>query len=192
MTRSPYILQLDDDVIDAPPDWDARLLSAFRRMPRMGWLAADVEDDRSDRVSFDRHHKDTYIEETVAGTALLVGPTGGWCTLTSRAIYDEIGGLPDEHRFVYFCTDAVYVKKIEKAGYRYGILPELRVRHSGDRAGAQPPPLKAEFHDHQALIARRKDTIKRVLLVVPGIRAANKRYGWFHEPAAPDGPPMSG
>jgi hypothetical protein len=184
MTRSPFIVQLDDDVIDAPPDWDAYLLSAFRRIPKMGWLAADLEDDPNDRVSFDRHHKDTYTRQVDHGVPLLIGPTGGWCTITSRAIYTKVGGLPAKSRRVYFSTDSIYTKKIRIAGYKHGILADLRVHHSGDRAGEEPPPLKARFHDHRAAVARRKDTVKRLLLLVPGLRGLNRRHGWFREPSS--------
>lgn len=33
LTAQPYMIELDDDVIDAPADWDASLLDAFRRLP---------------------------------------------------------------------------------------------------------------------------------------------------------------
>jgi GT2 family glycosyltransferase len=182
MTRSPYIVQLDDDVIDAPPDWDARLLSAFRKIPKMGWLATDLEDDPDDRVSFDRHHNDPYTPHFDHGVPLLVGATGGWCTMTSRTIYDEVGGLPTKSREVYFSTDSIFTKKIRLAGYKHGILAGVSVHHSGDRAGAEPPPLKARFHERRAVVARRKDRVKKLLLLVPGLAALNERHRWFHDP----------
>src|ERR1700740_320641 len=45
LTTSPYLVELDDDVVEAPAGWDAMLLDAFKRLPEIGFLAADLEDD---------------------------------------------------------------------------------------------------------------------------------------------------
>jgi GT2 family glycosyltransferase len=185
MTHAPFIVQVDDDVLDAPPRWDEQLVAAFRALPRMAWLAADLEDNPTDRASYDRHYRDHYTERTTNGVRLLDGPTGGWCTITSRTIYDSVGGLPTSSRQVYFSTDSIYVKKIEAAGYEYAILSSLRVRHSGDSPEDPPPSNKARFHEREAAIQRRKDRVKRALLRLPGVRAANQRRNWFHDPDEP-------
>ena len=184
LTRAPFIVQLDDDVVDAPPAWDAQLLEAFRALPKVAWLAADLEDEPDDRASYDRHHVHAYDEREVNGVRLLDGPTGGGCTMTSRAIYESVGGLPTKSKRLYFSTDTIYVKKIRSAGYETAMLPSLRVRHRGDRADAPPPPAKAEFHDRYAASQARKNRVKHVLLLVPGLRAANRRRRWFTEPPA--------
>ena len=51
LTTAPYLVELDDDVVDAPADWDATLLDAFKRLPTIGFLAADLEDDPHDLAS---------------------------------------------------------------------------------------------------------------------------------------------
>jgi len=188
MTTAPYIVQLDDDVIDAPASWDAELRRAFEAIPRMGWLAADLEDNPDDRASCDRHHKDHYVERVLGGVAVLEGPTGGWCTITSRKIYDEVGGLPRRSRRTYFSTDSNYVNKLRKAGYVGAILPSVRVRHSGDPPGPPASPEKARFHRREDEWQRKKDLVKRALLRLPGVRTANERRAWFHAPG-PSGRP---
>ena len=50
MTSAEYIIQVDDDVIMAPPRWDEQLLAAFRAVPRMAWLSAGPR-GQSDRPS---------------------------------------------------------------------------------------------------------------------------------------------
>jgi GT2 family glycosyltransferase len=40
-TSAPYLIELDDDVTNAPAGWDAQLLEAFERLPEVGFLAAD-------------------------------------------------------------------------------------------------------------------------------------------------------
>ena len=32
-TTAPYMVELDDDVVNAPPGWDATLRAAFDRLP---------------------------------------------------------------------------------------------------------------------------------------------------------------
>jgi GT2 family glycosyltransferase len=182
LTSSPYLIQLDDDVVDAPDRWDATLLEAFERLHGFGYLATDVEDDPTDRLSHERHRVHRYDDAVVNGVRVLKGPTGGWCTITSRSIYDEVGGLPTRSRQTYFSTDTVYVHKLREHGYEVGILPSLRVTHRGDRLGSRPAPAKEQFFRREERIDRLKDAVKRVLLLVPGMRSANARRGWFHEP----------
>jgi GT2 family glycosyltransferase len=182
MTSAPYLVQLDDDVVDAPPGWDTTLLQTYERLPTFGYLAADVVDDPHDRLSHERHHVHQYETVVVNGIRLHEGPTGGWCTITSRRIYDDVGGLPTRSRRIYFSTDTIYVHKLLDAGYRVAILPSLVVRHEGERLGAPRPPAKRAFFEREDRIDRWKDRVKSVLLVIPGVRAANARRGWFRDP----------
>lgn len=181
LTSAPYLVQLDDDVVSAPFEWDATLLEAFRDLPAFGYLAADIEDS-GDRLSHERHRVHDYDEIVVDGRRILDGPTGGWCTITSRAVYDEVGGLPKRSRFKYFREDEVYVEKVTRAGYRYGILQDLVVRHAGDPLGNPPTPEKALLFARDEARRRRKNAVKRLLLAVPGVKAANSRHQWFREP----------
>jgi GT2 family glycosyltransferase len=182
MTTSPYLVQLDDDVVEAPEHWDATLLAAFERLDGIGYLAADVEDDPEDRLSHERHRVHRYHDVVVNGLRILKGPTGGWCTITSRRIYDEVGGLPTRSRRTYFSTDTIYVHSLREHGYEVAILPSLRVTHRGDRLGDRPAPAKEQFFRREERIDRVKDAVKKVLLLIPGVRTANARRGWFHEP----------
>ena len=54
-TSSAYLVELDDDVTNAPARWDATLREAFDRLPGVGYLAADLEDDPNDEASRYRH-----------------------------------------------------------------------------------------------------------------------------------------
>ena len=88
MTTAPYLVELDDDVVEAPDEWDATLLDAFQRLPEIGFLAADLEDDPNDQASNVRHHvrPHLYVPDEVNGVRLLRGPTGGGCAMTSREL----------------------------------------------------------------------------------------------------------
>ena len=51
LTSAPYMVELDDDIIEAPANWDATLLDAFRRLPRIGFLAANLVNNPNDRTA---------------------------------------------------------------------------------------------------------------------------------------------
>ena len=48
LTSAPYIVEVDDDVIEAPHHWDSTLLEAFRKIPKIGYLVADLREDPND------------------------------------------------------------------------------------------------------------------------------------------------
>ena len=99
-TSSSYLVEVDDDVVEAPENWDHMLLEAFERIPNIGFLAADLVDDENDQASVVRHHlrADQYRPIEIEGVELLEGPAGGGCAMTSRAVYVEAGGFPQKPR----------------------------------------------------------------------------------------------
>jgi GT2 family glycosyltransferase len=181
-TISDYLIQVDDDVVDAPEQWDAALRQAIDRLPDIGFLAADVVENDADRVSFDRYHTFEYRPERRNGIELLFGPTGGYCTITPRRVYLQASGLPTRKRRAYYCIDTLYVTRLRQHGYGAAVLRDLKVRHQGDPPGRHGLQAKAEFFERERRSERRKDRIKRVLLMLPAVRNANRRYGWFREP----------
>jgi len=181
-----YLVELDDDVIEAPPRWDETLLDGFRRIPRIGYLAANLVDDPNDSASryltYLREERSAYTRHEIDGIAFLEGPTGGSCTMTSRELYRRVGGFGEKPRSVYWREDARYVRKIHRLGYRSAVLEELRVWHAGGTYYSAWAPTKDVFHVRQARIAARKNAIKRLLLRIPYVAASNARHGWFEPP----------
>ncbi len=187
MTDQPYLIELDDDVIDAPQDWDATLVDAFDKIPKAGYLAANIIDDGKS-VAADimfRRDKHLYHEKTLGGVPVLEGPTGGWCTLTSRQIHDEVGGFGEDEKLIFWREDGQYVSRIRKLGYWAGILAELRVFHaSGPAYSAHdvPAQAKAEFYRLRDIRRNRKNAFKRMLEAIPPIRLLNARLGLYQPP----------
>lgn len=184
LTESDYIVELDDDVTDAPQDWDAMLLNAFVRLPDVGFLAADLEDDPNDTASNIRHHvrPHEYRPEERNGVRLLIGPTGGGCAITSREINDLVGGFPQQKGRSFFLEDAAYIQAIAQHGYVPAILSDLRVHHTGGAFYADSTPEKDAYWARIDRERRRKGAVKRLLLMVPFVRRLNRRHGWFVEP----------
>jgi GT2 family glycosyltransferase len=48
LATQDYLVELDDDVIEAPMNWDETLLDAFVRLPEVGFLATSLVDDPND------------------------------------------------------------------------------------------------------------------------------------------------
>jgi GT2 family glycosyltransferase len=188
LTTQPYMIELDDDVTDAPEHWDATLLDAFQRLPRVGFLAANLVDDPNDEASYVMHHyrSDAYTRVEENGVRLLKGPTGGGCTMTSRELHDRVGGFRQAKGHVFWLEDQAYVEDIGRLGYEAAFLEDLRVHHTGGPYYAPPSPEKAAYWDAFVRRRVRKIMVKRVLLRLPLVGRLNERLGWFEPPESPD------
>ena len=98
-TAGDYLIEVDDDVIDAPEAWDGTLLEAFEKLPEIGYLAANLAQNPHDITSGVMYgiNAHLYRTEEVDGVRLKVGgPVGGWCSLTSRELHDRVGGWSEQ------------------------------------------------------------------------------------------------
>jgi GT2 family glycosyltransferase len=183
-TGSAYIVELDDDVVDAPEGWDATLLDAFNRLPDIGYLAADLEDDPNDEASRYRYeirvHEYDLVEEN--GVRLLTGPAGGGCAMTSRELHDRVGGWQERADEIFWIEDGAYIADIQKLGFRPAVLADLKVHHTGGPYYTEPIAEKTNFWRRYHAQRARREAVKRVLVRVPFVRRLNARYGWFVAP----------
>jgi GT2 family glycosyltransferase len=186
LTSAPYIVELDDDVIEAPQHWDETLLNAFEKIPGIGILAADLKEDPNDSAyCYLRYLKETrnvFERREINGIGILEGPTPGGCAMTSREIYDRVGGFQQQKKLIFWHEDAAYVRQVRKRGYRTAILEELKVWHAGSPHYSKPSRAKVEFHEHNLRRKRRKDPVKRAILRIPLAATLNRRYRWFAPP----------
>jgi GT2 family glycosyltransferase len=184
-TTAPYLIELDDDVVDAPAEWDRTMLEAYKRLPDVGFLAADLEDDPHDEASNVRHHvrphEYTLVEEN--GVRLLRGPAGGGCAMTARELNERVGGFKENPREVFWLEDAAYIGQIHELGYTSAVLADLRVHHTGGPYYSSIPKEKAEYWRRYWARKKRRTAAKRVLVRVPFVRRLNARYGWFVAPS---------
>jgi GT2 family glycosyltransferase len=184
-TTSPYLIELDDDVTDAPEDWDATMLDAYLRLPQVGFLAADLEDDPNDEASRYRHHirphEYTLVEEN--GVRLLRGPAGGGCAMTARELHDRVGGFKENPKQVFWLEDAAYIGQIRELGYTSAVMADLRVHHTGGPYYSSIPKEKAEYWRKYWARKARRTAAKKVLVKVPFVRRLNARFGWFVAPS---------
>jgi GT2 family glycosyltransferase len=186
LATQDYLVELDDDVIEAPDDWDEQMLEAFVRIPQMGYLSANLVDDPNDSASqyvkYLREERNAYTRREIEGISILEGPTGGGCTMTSRALYERIGGFRQRDDLIFWHEDAAYVRDVHKLGYRSAVLEGLSVWHAGSPYYSKTSPAKNAFHIRQARINARKNFVKRLLLRAPFVASLNARHGWFEPP----------
>jgi GT2 family glycosyltransferase len=184
-TTAPYLVELDDDVVDAPAGWDRIMLDAYRRLPDVGFLAADLEDDPHDEASKVRHHVRPH-EYTLAeehGVRLLRGPAGGGCAMTSRELNERAGGFKERPKETFWLEDAAYIGEIQKLGYTSAVLADLRVHHTGGPHYSSIPEEKAEYWRRYWARKARRTAAKRMLVRVPFVGRLNDRFGWFVAPS---------
>jgi GT2 family glycosyltransferase len=184
-TSADYLVELDDDVVAAPDEWDMTLLHAFRRLPTIGFLAADLEDDPHDTAADYRYRirPHLYVPVEINGVELLEGPAGGGCAMTSRKVYDGVGGFRQNRRDIFWQEESAFIEDIKAAGYSAAVLAGLKVLHTGGpHYAAQSSEKDAYWARWNRSIARRT-AVKRVLLRLPFVRRLNARRGWFVEPA---------
>ena len=187
LTSAEYLIEVDDDIVDAPSHWDATLVDAFDRLDEIGFLAANLVNDPHDTTAAYMHGTiaHLYHVEEVNGVQLRLGPTGGACSLTSRDLYDRVGGFRQDPSRVFWLEDAAYTEDIQRLGYRSAYLDDLKVHHAGGPHYSELPVEKIAFWEEYWRRAERKEAIKRHLLRVPLVRPLNDRLGWFDAPTDP-------
>jgi GT2 family glycosyltransferase len=183
-TSGEYLVEVDDDVVDAPPRWDETLLEAFDRLPEVGYLAANLAQNPHDVTSTVMYgiNAHMYRSQEVNGVRLKVGgPTGGWCSMTSRELHDRVGGWSVQDR-AFWEEEGDYLERLRRLGFGCAILEDLRVVHAGGPYYSQTPPEKRAYYVSYHRSVARKNAVKRALLQLPSVRRLNARLGWFEPP----------
>ena len=185
MISEAYLVELDDDVVGAPEGWDAIMRDSLKRLPNIGFLAADLEDDPFDETAHYRYrvrpHEYTQIE--VNGVSLLEGPAGGTCAMTLRDLYRRVGGFPQDSKWVFWQEEPAYIARIKELGYTATVLADLKVHHTGGAHYCEVPQEKTEFWESYWKTRARRLAVKKMVFRVPLFRRLNARYGWFVAPS---------
>jgi glycosyltransferase involved in cell wall biosynthesis len=123
-----YLVCMDDDVLALSKGWDRAAIDAFRRFPRLGFLAMNVIKDKYTNGA--KPDISEYSESTVSDTTIELGPTGAWFSVTTRSIYNEVGGFIFRPYKPYHLHDGKYIRKLAKKNYFAGILKKKFVYHA--------------------------------------------------------------
>jgi GT2 family glycosyltransferase len=187
LAESKYLIEMDDDVVDAPMNWDNTLLDAYLKLENFGRLAPFLEYDPEDSASlylrYMREERGEYPLRIVNGIRIFEGTPGGACTMIARERYDRVGGYAEHRRFPYWRPEVPFERRMQKLGFRSGFLADLEIRHAGGHTAAAKP--KIDYYFYALRRRQRRNQVKRVLLALPLLPAVNARFGWF-EPPVPE------
>ncbi len=129
MARGKYIIEVDDDVIQFPLSFDAKMIDYLNTFHDYGYLSLNVIQD--DMTNGAKPSKDLYTDDVRDEKIVEEGPAGGWC-----AIFRRIHCLLLLPIFTFFNIsmklpeDALlqsYFKRIHK---RVGIIKESLCLHA--------------------------------------------------------------
>jgi GT2 family glycosyltransferase len=185
MISAAYLIELDDDVVGAPAGWDATMRDALKRLPHVGFLAADLEDDPYDETAHYRYRvrPHEYTEVEVNGVRLLEGPPGGTCAMFPGDVYRSVGGFQQNSKWAFHLEEPGFIALLQTHGYSATVLADLKVHHTGGKHYCEIPQEKAEYWDDYWKTRARRQAVKKVVFRMPGFRRLNARYGWFVAPS---------
>jgi glycosyltransferase involved in cell wall biosynthesis len=126
--RYKYLVCMDDDVLALSKGWDRATIDAFNRFPGLGFLAMNVVQDQYTNGA--KHDISKYSDSTVSDTTIEIGPTGAWFSVTTRPIYNKVGGFIFRPYKPYHLHDGKYIRKLSKKDYFAGILKKAFVYHA--------------------------------------------------------------
>jgi glycosyltransferase involved in cell wall biosynthesis len=127
--RGFYIFEVDDDVIRFPDDWLPRMLAAFRRVPKAGYLATNVvRDEKTDgaRAVSD----DIPVRDYGDGIVIEEGSVGGWCAMTSLWALGRVGNFRSRTGRIFLPEDGDYAGRCVGAGLSIGVVRDVVVYHA--------------------------------------------------------------
>jgi GT2 family glycosyltransferase len=129
LARGEYLLTMDDDVLEVPSGWLTEMMRAFNAVPRAGYLATNVVQDETTngaKPTQDRYRALDYGD----GVVIERGPTGGWCTMTSKTVVKRIGNFLERPGRVFYLIDGDFGGRCVRRLYSVGIVRNVRIYHA--------------------------------------------------------------
>jgi O-antigen/teichoic acid export membrane protein/GT2 family glycosyltransferase len=128
LCKGDYIVGIDDDVLQFPEDWLEHMIRAYKSVPRMGYLAADVVQNQYTTGA--KPDEQLYFNQKYGEYTIQFGPAGGWCFIISKQVFGKIGNFTTAKNRIFFSEDGDYLNRLKRNGYRYGILKGVKVFHA--------------------------------------------------------------
>ncbi len=130
MCTGDYLIGVDDDIISFPENWIQKMVTAYKSVPFMGYLVADVVQD--EKTNGAKYGEEAYRDVLYHDGKITIqeGPAGGWCFMISRKVYNECGRLLrlNDRKFVF--EDGDYQLRSHNRGFKSGILKGMKVYHA--------------------------------------------------------------
>ena len=183
-TTAPYLIELDDDVVDAPAGWDAMLLDAFVRLPRWASWPPTSRTTRTTRprggATRSAPHEYTAVGER-RPPARRAGGRRLRDDLTESSTSASAASARGRTRCSGWRTRPTS-RTSRRIGYGAAVLADLRVHHTGGSYYTVAPREKERYWKRHWARQARRTAAKRVLVRIPFVRRLNARNGWFVDP----------
>lgn len=85
MAHGKFIVELDDDVIRLPKDFDDTFVEYFRAYPDYGYIGLNPE--QNDKTNGAKPAQENYRDDIRGDMVIEEGPVGGWCSGFRRRHY---------------------------------------------------------------------------------------------------------
>ncbi len=130
MCKGEFIFGIDDDVLSFPEMWIEKMISAYKSVPRLGYLSTDVI--QNENTTGAKRPEELYSNETLEDgkTVIQYGPAGGWCFMISHEVFNKVGNFADIKGRIFFSEDGDYLNRLKNAGYRFAVLKDVKVFHA--------------------------------------------------------------
>ena len=86
LARGRYMVDLDDDILEFPRDFDKLFLDYFKAFPDYGFLCLNVV--QNDKTLGHKPEPECYTEDRRGEKIVEEGPCGGWCAAFRRSHYN--------------------------------------------------------------------------------------------------------
>ena len=190
LTTAPYLLELDDDMIEAPAEWDRSLLEAFERLPQIGFLAANLVDnphDQAARVMYEErphlyHDRDRRTASRCCAALSAEAARSRRASSTSASAASASSATrcsgsrtrPTSTTSRSSASRRRTSKDVELTARRRLATTHRRARPS-TRTGSATGSARSA-----------RTRVKRRSCRLPFVRSLNERYGWFRISDAPE------
>jgi glycosyltransferase involved in cell wall biosynthesis len=129
LARGFYIFEVDDDVVSFPEGWLTRMLTAFRRVPRAGYLASNVV--RNEKTDGARAvDPNIPVRDYGNGVVIEEGSVGGWCAMTSLEALRAVGNFRSRKGRIFLLEDGDFAGRCVGAGLNIGVVRDVVVYHA--------------------------------------------------------------
>ena len=126
--KGDFIIGIDDDVLGFPDGWVEDLISSYKKIPLAGYLATNVI--KNEFTNGAKPEEDMYRNFTFDNITLQDGPTGGWCFIISREVYNIVGRFYLNPKRIFYFEDGDYGYRAQNKGFRVGIVEQIKVLHA--------------------------------------------------------------
>ncbi len=121
-----YLLEIDDDVLELPQDYDLVFLKYFSVFPDFGALALDVvQDQYTDGRKLSR-----YIPIEREGLVVDEGFAGGWALCIKRELFEKGGKFGTEQITGRTTEDGIIMNIVKNNNLRFGLIKDIKCYHA--------------------------------------------------------------